>query len=107
MSTLSHAALPTEAHRKFAQRRRNPGRLLGRMAVRHADDAYLSAAVMSSAVGHSGQMVVEVMADRNQLAARSKLIADLLNVAVAAEDLGAEVGAQQIAWDLGRRSVIK
>ncbi len=68
------------------------GRLLGRMAVRHEGDPYLTAAVMSSAMGHLEPMIAQVMADRSNLTARAELIGHLLNMALASGDQPAMAG---------------
>jgi putative membrane-bound dehydrogenase-like protein len=61
------------------------GRALGRMAVRAADDPYLSAAVMSSATGHVEQMIARVQADPSKAAARAQLLRSLLKLLDAVE----------------------
>lgn len=59
------------------------GRRLGRMAVRHADDRYLTAAITSSATRHVEEIVAEVVADPKALTSRASLVSSLLNLAVA------------------------
>ena len=58
------------------------GQVLGRMAVRHINDAYLNAAVMSSAAGHVDAMIAEVVADPSNLADRAPLVSTLMNLAI-------------------------
>lgn len=58
------------------------GRLLGRLAIRHADDRYITAAIMSSATVHIDEMIAEVMAEPNQIASRAPLITSLMSLAV-------------------------
>jgi len=62
------------------------GRLLGRMAVESADDPHLTAAVMSSAMGHLGAMVAEVLPNAGRLSAQPELIGNLLSLALALKD---------------------
>ena len=59
------------------------GRVLGELTVRHANDPYLSAAMMSSAVPHLEQMIAGVLPDPSKAADRSELVGDLLNLASA------------------------
>jgi len=67
------------------------GRLLGRMAIGHADDRYMMAAIMSSATGQIDAMVGEVVADPDALTGSAPLISNLMNLA-AALDNGKAVG---------------
>jgi putative heme-binding domain-containing protein len=59
------------------------GRFLGRWAIRHAGDRYVTAAVMSSATGHIDRMIAEVTADPDQISARAELVTSLVSQAVA------------------------
>jgi len=58
------------------------GRLLGRLEIRHADDLYITAAVMSSATVHIDEMIAEVTAEPGQIAARAPLITSLMSLAI-------------------------
>ena len=57
------------------------GRLLGRLAVRHAEDPYFLAAVLSSAMPHVETMLAEVTAEPSKTAARAQLTARLVRLA--------------------------
>jgi len=63
------------------------GRALGKMAVAAAADPFMSAAVMSSAVGHVQQMIDQVQDDPRHATARAQLLHKLLKLhdAVAAD----------------------
>ena len=61
------------------------GEALGMLAARHADDNYLSAAAMSSAVGHLEEMIAVVLDDSNPSNNRIALVRQLLDTAVACE----------------------
>jgi len=61
------------------------GQALGSLAVRHADDPYLTAAVMSSAVGHLDQMISVATAERTKTAARARVLGRLLKLAASME----------------------
>jgi len=58
------------------------GHLLGRLAIRHTDDRYVTAAIMSSATIHIDEMIAEVMTESDQIAARAPLITSLMSMAV-------------------------
>ncbi len=59
------------------------GRLLGQLAVRHANDPYLTAAVMSSAVGHLEQVIAEVLPDASKARERAQSVSKLISLAMA------------------------
>jgi putative membrane-bound dehydrogenase-like protein len=61
------------------------GRALGRMAVRHAENPLLSAAIASSALPHLESMLDEVLDKSDQLAKRAPLIGRLFSMAVATD----------------------
>lgn len=79
------------------------GRALGRLALRHADDPYLTAAVMSSAVDHLEQMVSVVSAEQSKTSDRAMVLGRLLKVAAA---LKAEPDAMA-AMEANRRVPVK
>jgi len=69
------------------------GRALGKMAVTAADDPFMTAAVMSSAVGHVQQMIAQVQDDPRHATARAQLLHKLLKLYDAVEaDPGATAG---------------
>jgi len=74
------------------------GRALGRLAVRHADDPYMLAAVFSSAVPHVQAMLAEATAEPSKTAARAQLTGRLLRLAAdiqAAPDLASLLAARR------------
>jgi putative membrane-bound dehydrogenase-like protein len=62
------------------------GHALGRMALRYAEDPYLTAAVMSSAIGHLDRMVLVVAEEPKKTSARARVLGRLLELAAAVED---------------------
>jgi putative membrane-bound dehydrogenase-like protein len=68
------------------------GQLLGRLAVRHSGDPYLTAAVMSSATSHVDEMIAVVMADPSKLPERAALINTVMSVALGQNDTRAMAG---------------
>jgi len=68
------------------------GALLGRLALRHRDDPYLTAAALSSATRHVDQMLAVVMADPGELSQRVPLVDTLLSVAVGMNNTKAVAG---------------
>ena len=79
------------------------GQALGRLALRHAGDPYLTAAVMSSAVDHLEQMVSVVSAEQSKTADRAMVLGRLLKLATA---LKAEPDAVA-AMEAHRRAPVK
>lgn len=77
------------------------GRALGRLAVRHLDDPYMSAAVMSSVIGRLEPIVAEVLAGADSIEDRAALIGMLLNVAVAVDDRESIAAVLEPAIDAG------
>jgi putative membrane-bound dehydrogenase-like protein len=74
------------------------GRALGRLARQHADDPYLLAAVLSSAMPHVESMLAEVVAEPSKTAARAQLTSRLLRLAAeikASPDLLAGLAARR------------
>jgi putative membrane-bound dehydrogenase-like protein len=62
------------------------GRVLGQLAIRHTNDPYLTAAILSSATDHIDEMIAEVMAERDEIASRGELITRLTSLAVGLND---------------------
>jgi putative membrane-bound dehydrogenase-like protein len=70
------------------------GRLLGRLALRHAEDPYISAAAMSSAVLHVDAMLAEVRASSSPDAAGQASPSDRAKLAGALQKLAAAIRAE-------------
>jgi putative heme-binding domain-containing protein len=69
------------------------GHALGRMALRYADDPYLTAAVVSSAMGHLDAMVAVVAQEPQKTLARAQVLGRLLKLAAAVEEEPGAVAA--------------